>query len=420
VAGITAEGQQATGLPHTRMSRSTWVCTHFKATSRNSGGLSRQGWSAAPGARIGWNEELLASAEAAGLRECLTCCRPPKLPTTYPWSAPELVCQAVRLILAGALDQDTEVALAARVGLSGRHLRRLFVAHLGITPDGLARSCRAHFAWQLLDDTDLSITEIAFAAGYGSGRQFNREFQRIFKGTPSQHRASRSSPEQLAAGSGLTLRLGFTGPLDWDAVARSLAARAIPGVEHVDRKVYRRIIIVDSDHGVLELGPGGSDHLKLGIHLPCWETLVHVVAQARKIACLDEDTESLAGDSVIGPLLAARPSVRAPAAWDPFEAGIAAIIGQYLSPVVSQQVMGQIVTRFGHPITGLAALGLTHAFPTPRTLARAGTDLQASGLTGDQAETLRSFASATASDIIRLDRYMTSEQLITSRPGEVH
>jgi AraC-like DNA-binding protein len=107
--------------------------------------------------------------------------------------APEFVRRAVDLIVMGALDHSTEKVLADRLGISGRHLRRLFRAYLGVTPDNLARSCRAHFARGLLDEADLTMTEIAFAVGYGSVRQFNREFQRIFHGTPSQLRADRLS-----------------------------------------------------------------------------------------------------------------------------------------------------------------------------------------------------------------------------------
>jgi AraC family transcriptional regulator, regulatory protein of adaptative response / DNA-3-methyladenine glycosylase II len=358
-----------------------------------------------------------ASAEAAGMRACLSC-RPYRYPQSLTRNAPELVCRAVRLILDGALDGDTEAALAARIGLSARHLHRLFVTHLGVTPDGLARSGRAHFARRLLDDTDLPITEVAFVAGYGSARQFNREFKRIFRATPSQLRASRPPSPSLAADGGLALRLWFTGPLEWEALGRFLAARAIPGVEHVDGRAYRRTIHVDDVYGVLELSPGSRDYLTLRVHLPRWETLIHVVAQARKIACLDEDTaepiRSLAADPLIGVMLAAWPGIRVPGAWDPFEVGVAAIIEQQSTPAATHQVMEQIVTRFGRPVPGLAAFGLTHIFPPPATIARAGTDLEMCGLAGHQAQTLVSYASAIEHAVIRLDNTMTYQQLMTA------
>jgi AraC family transcriptional regulator, regulatory protein of adaptative response / DNA-3-methyladenine glycosylase II len=352
------------------------------------------------------------------MRACRDC-RPYRLPPAVGRGAPELVCRGVRLIVDGALDEGTEASLGARLGVSARHLRRIFTSHVGVTPDGLARSCRAHFAHRLLDDTDLSVTEVAFAAGYGSARQFNREFKRIFGDTPSQQRAAgRFSPERPGAYSGLTLRLWFTGPLDWDALTAFLAARAVPGVEHVDGRVYRRTILVDGDPGVFELGPGGRDYLNLRVHLPRWESLMHLTARARTIAGLDADpvgaARLLAADLVIGPLLAARPGIRAPGCWDPFEVGVAAIIEQPAAPPASRPVMQRLVAGLGRQVPGLERFGLTHAFPAPGVLARAQAGLQASGLTGAQAESVASFASAVGQGVIRLDGSMTAGQLIGS------
>jgi AraC family transcriptional regulator, regulatory protein of adaptative response / DNA-3-methyladenine glycosylase II len=339
---------------------------------------------------------LAATAEAAGMQACKDC-RPYRLPPALAQDrgAPELVCRGVRLIVDGALDEGTEASLAARLGVSGRHLRRMFTTYVGVTP------------------------EVAFAAGYGSARQFNREFKRIFRDTPSQLRAaSRFSPGRLGADSGLVLRLWFTGPLDWDALTAFLAARAVPGVEHVDGPIYRRTIMVDGDPGFFELSPGGRDYLNLRVHLPRWETLMHVAAQARKIAGLDEDPVSsarlLAADLVIGPLLAARPGIRVPGCWDPFEVGVAAIIEQQAAPPASRPVMQRLVTGLGRQVPGLRPFRLTHAFPAPGVLTRSRTGLQASGLTSAQAQTVISFASAVGQGVIRLDGSMTSEQLISS------
>jgi methylphosphotriester-DNA--protein-cysteine methyltransferase len=143
----------------------------------------RPGCSARPRVENVRTFPLAAAAEAAGYRACLRC-RPYRRPQSIGWTAPELVCRAVRLILDGALDRGSEAALGARLGMSPRHLRRLFTAHLGVTPDGLARSARVHFARRLLDDTDLTMTEIAFAAGFGSLRQFNRACREVFRESP--------------------------------------------------------------------------------------------------------------------------------------------------------------------------------------------------------------------------------------------
>lgn len=363
---------------------------------------------------------LAATAEAAGMVACKDC-RPYRFPQTLARSggAPELVCRGVRLIADGALDEGTEASLAARLGLSGRHLRRMFMAQVGVTPDRLARSCRAHFALRLLEDTELPVTEVAFAAGYGSARQFNREFNRIFRDTPSQLRAaSRFSPAGLRVDGSLTLRLCFTGPLDWDALTTFLAARAVPGVEEVDGPVYRRTIMIDDDPGLFELSPGGRDYLNLRVCLPRCETLMHIAARARKIAGLDEDlaspAQSLAADPVIGPLLAARAGVGVPGCWDPFEVGVAAIIEQQAAPPASRRVLQRLVTGLGRPVPRSGPFRLTHTFPAPGVLADTSTGLLASGLTDAQAQTVTAFASAVRQGLIRLDGSMTSGQLISS------
>src|SRR5207244_6302242 len=153
---------------------------------------------------------------------------------------PELVCRAVQLVVDGALDRGTEAQLGARLGVSARHLRRLFADHVGVTPDQLARSRRAHFARRLLDDTDMTITDIAFASGFGSVRQLNRACRDLFRATPRELRARRRSADRLVADGGLTLRLPFRPPLDWDAMLDYFATRAINGVEHVAGDTYRR------------------------------------------------------------------------------------------------------------------------------------------------------------------------------------
>jgi methylphosphotriester-DNA--protein-cysteine methyltransferase len=253
---------------------------------------------------------VAAAAEAAGFRACLRC-RPYRAGGLVSWTGPELVCRAVQLILAGELDRGGEADLGRRLGVSARHLRRLFGAHLGVTPDGLARSARAHFARRLLDDTDLSVTEVAFAAGFGSLRQFNRVCREVFRGSPGELRARRWARDRLVADGGLLLRLPFAGPLDWAALARYLGARAIPGVESVCGASYRRTVVVGGDPGVLELFPGGDDQLLLRAHLPHWAELIHIVERARRIASLDLDLDEpsrrLGGCATIGPLVRALP-----------------------------------------------------------------------------------------------------------------
>jgi AraC family transcriptional regulator of adaptative response / DNA-3-methyladenine glycosylase II len=375
----------------------------------------RPGCGARPRAENVRSFPVAAAAEAAGYRACLRC-RPYRSPQAVPWTGPELVCRAVQLILDGALDRGSEAELGARIGVSPRHLRRLFTAHLGVTPDGLARSARAHFARRLLDDTGLSVSQIAFAAGFGSVRQFNRAMRDVFRASPRALRERRRASDRLAADGGLVLRLPARGALDWDAMVAYFAARAIPGVERVSGGVYRRTIVVGANPGVLELVPGSQDHLVLRAHLPHWEELIHVVDRARRIANLDfelgEPTRQLAEDPTVGPLVRARPGLRPPGTWDPFETGVRAIIGQQLTIAAANTIAGRLVSRLGTPVAGLRSLGLTHTFPSPDAVATG--DLSRLGLTHARADAVRSFARAVADDVIRLDRSVSLGRLTTS------
>jgi AraC family transcriptional regulator of adaptative response / DNA-3-methyladenine glycosylase II len=357
---------------------------------------------------------LAAAAEAAGYRACLRC-RPYRSPDALAWSGPELVCRAVQLILGGALDGGTEAELGGRLGVSARHLRRLFSAHLGVTPDGLARSARTHFARRLLDETDLSVSEVAFAAGFGSVRQFNRACRDVFRMPPRELRARRRKSDPLAAEEGLTLRLPFDGALDWCSLVGYFEARSIPGVETVEGETYRRTIVAGGEPGVLELMPGGDDHLLLRVHLAHWDELMHVVSRARRIADLDADmgepTAQLGADPVVGPLLRKRPGLRVPGTWDPYETGVRAILGQQVSVAGANTLAGRLVERLGTPVP-FDRFGLTRLFPPPATLAEA--DLAKLGLTGARAAAVRSFARAVAADEIRLDRSVGLDRLVSS------
>lgn len=375
----------------------------------------RPGCGARPNAENKRGFLLAASAEAAGFRACFQC-RPYRWPQSVSWTGPELVCRAVRLILDGSLDRATEEQLGARLGVSARHLRRLFVSHLGVTPDGLARSSRAHFARRLLDDTDLSMLEIALVTGFGSVRQFNRACQEIFRAPPRELRAKRRKADRLVADGGLPLRLAFRGALDWDAAIAYLSARAIPGVESVAGDTYRRTIVIDGDPGLLELSRGGDDHLVLVAHLPHWEEVIHTVARARRIANLDfdldEPADQLSRDPTIGPLFRARPGLRTPGMWDPFETGVRAIVGQQVTVAAANTVTGRLVERLGTGVPGLRQLGLTHMFPSAVALAEA--DLSDLGLTGARERAIRSFAQAVAEETIRLDGSICLDDLIAS------
>ena len=349
-----------------------------------------------------------AAAEAAGFRPCLRC-RPDREPAPGWVEAPELVCRALRAIADGALDDATEDALAARLGVSARHLRRLFDLHVGATPAEVARSRRAHFARRLLDDTDLPLAQVATAAGFNSVRQFNRVMKEVFRFTPIDLRARRRAPDRLVADGGLELRMPYRAPLAWEPMLSFLAPRAMPGVEMVDLDtgIYRRVIELAGAPGVIEVSdePERST-LRLRVHLPTFDGLVHLLASVRRLFDLDADPTvidtALARDRMLRPLVRARRGVRVPGAIDPLEVSVRAVLGQQVSVAGATTLAGRVVERFGTPVPGIAALGLTHLFPGAATLAEA--DLTEVGLTGARARAVNELARAVATGDLELHR----------------
>lgn len=373
------------------------------------------GCSASPNAANVLEYASAAAAEADGFRACLRC-RPYRTHHTDPWVAgPELVCRAVRLIVDGALDDATETDLARKVGVSARHLRRLFLEHVGATPDQVARSRRAHFARRLLDDTDLSVADVAFAAGFGSVRQMTRVMQDVFRASPTALRARRRRADRLVADGGLDTRLTFQPPLAWDGLLSFLAPRAIPGVESVADDTYRRTIEVDGLTGALEVRRDG-EQLIARFHLPTWDGLIHHVARVRHLFDLDQDPQAVAEDLGPDATLAPWPDgLRVPGCWDPFEAGVRAIIGQQVSVAGATTTLGKIVAAHGTPATGLEALGLRFRFPGPDALAEA--DLP---IPGQRARAVRAFSAAVAGGNVALDGAIPLDDLerqLCSLPG---
>ncbi|NJP97727.1 helix-turn-helix domain-containing protein [Nonomuraea sp. FMUSA5-5] len=293
-----------------------------------------------------------AAAEAAGYRACHRC-RPYRQELSPVAHMPQLVCQGVQLIADGALDGAKESGLARRLGVSPRHLRRIFLQHAGVTPDQLARSRRAHFARRLLDDTDLRITDIAFAAGFGSVRQLNRVLAAVFRSTPRELRARRRAADRLQADGGLAIRLVHDKALDFPTALNHLAACAIPSVEAVADDVYRRTILVDDDPGMIEISRRSPTELLLIAHLPRLNGLIHHVSRARRIFALDDPAVPYGF-------------------WDPFEAEVYDIVRRGTPDAKSAQAaLEDLVGRYGAFVPGLAPIGLTRTFPRPETLAEA-------------------------------------------------
>ncbi len=316
-----------------------------------------------------------------------------------------MVLRALEAVVGGALDSQNEAELGRRMGISGRHLRRQFQEHLGVTPDQLARSQRAHFARRLLDDTDLTVIDVALAAGFGSARQMNRVFLDVFRATPKVLRAKRRSSDRLAADGGLVLRLPVSGPLNWEAMLGYLRGRVIPGVEAVSGSTYRRTALIEGDPAVLELELAASDTVLLRAHLPHWGGLMAIVSRARRIFSLDSDVASaeelMRQDQRLAHLVARFPGLRPLGAWDPFEIGVRAIVGQQVTVAGANTLTARIVEFHGVPVPGLTQLGLSHLFPSAEKLVEA--DLEAGGIPKGRADALRAFANAVASHELHLE-----------------
>ncbi|GAA1735158.1 AlkA N-terminal domain-containing protein [Nonomuraea bangladeshensis] len=338
-----------------------------------------------------------ASAEAAGFRPCKRC-RPELSPGDPGWDLRgDLVGRALRLIDDGAADERGVAGLARRLHITERHLHRLFVAELGAGPLAVARTKRLLLAKQLLTETVLPITDVAFAAGFGSVRQFNATMRETYGFTPSELRATAGGRTvAVVADSGATgpaplrLRLHRREPYDVDAVFAFLAARAIPGLESADRTSYARAV----PGGTITLTPR-PDHVALDVAVADTRQLARVVARCRRLLDLDADPEAISealGRTSLGPLVAARPGLRVPGTFDGFELAVRAVVGQQVSVAGARTLLGRIVARAAAP----GAL-----FPAPGHLLE--TDLTGLGLTGRRIATLKELASRITAGHLDLD-----------------
>ena len=340
-----------------------------------------------------------AAAEAAGFRPCLRC-RPELSPADGGWRRGDAaVARALKLIDAGLLAEQPLAALAQRVNLGERQLRRLFVERLGAPPLGVHGTRRLLFAKQLLTETALPITQVALAAGFGSLRRFNTTFREAYRMAP---RDLRKRP-LLAADDTLTLRLGYRPPYDFKAMLAFLRGRALPGVEVVDERSYARVIAASDADATATPGwlrvsawPGGEHALKLELHGVPPVRLIEIVDRLRRMFDLDADpraiTTALSASPRLKPLLRRYPGLRLPSGWDGFEIAVRAVIGQQVSVAAARTVTARLAQRFGRALPAAFAPGLEHLFPTPAALADA--DLTAIGLTRARADTIRSVARA--------------------------
>lgn len=348
-----------------------------------------------------------AAAEAAGFRPCMRC-RPETAPGTPAWMGTSaIVSRAMRLIASGALDDDDVEALAARVGVGGRQLRRLFAEHLGASPAEIARARRVHFARTLIDETRLPFRDIAASAGFRSVRQFNHAVRATFRRSPSALRKKQHATQKNSAD--LVLRLPYRPPLDWSALVTFIGARATAGVETVTPAAYRRTVEVGAEAGFIEVRPvPGESHLLLAVSLTDYAALFDVVARVRRLFDLDADPLEVDGrlrkSPDLRPLVTRSPGLRVPGAWDPFELVVRAVLGQQVTVRGATTLAGRLAARFGKAVA--FGEGLTRLFPTADALRNA--EIESIGVPGNRAEAIRGVAeAASAGDLGSAERLLS-------------
>lgn len=352
-----------------------------------------------------------AGASEAGFRPCLRC-RPECSPGTPAWAGtPSTVSRALRLIAEGGLEDGVE-SLAGRLGVGSRHLRRLFVQHLGATPSAVAHTSRLHFAKKLIDETTLSMNQIALASGFGCVRRFNATIQKTYRRTPTQIRGLARLKDRPSENEYL-LRLNFRPPYDWKGMLAFLAPRATPGVEVVAEDVYRRTISCCGEHGYIEvsLDPNAAA-LIARVQFPNPRSLFAITEKLRQMFDLNADSTAiiagLKADAMLACLVQSNPGLRLPGSWNGFELAVRAILGQQVSVRAATTLAGRLAQEFGQRFA--QAEGLAHLFPRPEILARV--DMTVIGLTKARAQTIRALADAVAQHKISFEGIVDSNAFL--------
>jgi AraC family transcriptional regulator, regulatory protein of adaptative response / DNA-3-methyladenine glycosylase II len=343
-----------------------------------------------------------AAAQEAGFRACKRC-RPDASPGSPEWNIrADVVGRAMRLIGDGIVDRDGVAGLTSRLGYEQRQVRRLLTAELGAGPLAIARAQRAQTARVLTETTRLPLSEIAFAAGFASIRQFNSTMREVFAVTPSELRAkSRHVPSAPGA---LSVRLPYRTPIALDRMFRFLATRAIPGVESASETEYRRTMLLPHGTGIVALSPGAPGYVSCELRLADLRDLTTAVQRCRRLLDLDADTTpisaALGKDPVLGPLVAACPGRRVPGHVDGDEVAIRAVQGQQVSVAAARRLGARLVAAHGKPLEQPDG-DLTHCFPSAATLA--SVDPAALPMPESRSRALVSLATALASGEVSLD-----------------
>ena len=349
-----------------------------------------------------------AAAAEAGFRPCLRC-RPESCPgTPATMGTSNTVSRALRLIGESGLEDGGVECLAERLGVGSRHLRRLFIRHLGATPIAVAHTRRMHFAKKLIDETDLPMHQVAIGSGFGSVRRFNAGIQKMYHRTPSQIRrlARRTG---FHTGDHYQFHLSFRPPYNWQAMLDFLAPRATPGVELVANSVYQRTISANGMAGYFEVALDGHDTLRVRIDFPDPRSLFAIVERIRAMFDVNADWSSIArnlrNDPLLSRIVKSEPGVRVPGSWSGFELAVRAILGQQVTVRGATSLAGRLTAEFGKKVSGPP--GLAHLFPAPETLSSA--KLTSVGLTGARAETIRALARAVAAGMLKFEGVVNTD-----------
>jgi len=353
-----------------------------------------------------------ASAHAAGFRSCKRC-RPDAAPGSPQWDVrADLVGRAMRLIADGEVDRAGVPGLARRLGYSRRAVERALTAELGAGPLALARAQRAHTARVLIETTGMPLTDIAYAAGFASVRQFNETVQQVFALNPTALRAGAAVRDPSRRGDAgtdpsggalatITVRLPFRAPLHPDNLFGHLVATGVPGVEEWRDGGYRRTLRLPRGSAVAALRPA-ADHVRATLHLSDVRDLPVAVARCRRLLDLDADPvavdAALAEDPALAPLVAVAPGRRVPRTVDEQELALRAVLGQQVSTAAARTHAARLTCALGDRLTDPAG-DLTHLFPSPAQLAGADEAMlaRAAALPRTRRTTLIALATALAS-----------------------
>jgi AraC family transcriptional regulator, regulatory protein of adaptative response / DNA-3-methyladenine glycosylase II len=353
-----------------------------------------------------------AAAAAAGFRPCLRC-RPECSPGTPAWLGTQnTVARALRLIDESGLEDGGVEALAERLGIGARHLRRLFLRHLGAPPHAVAQTRRLQFAKKLIDGTSLPMIQVAAASGFGCVRRFNAAIRKVYHRSPTQIRQLARHPA-MPPENQYVFRLSYRPPYDWKGMLAFLAPRATPGVEAVMEGVYRRSISWRGHHGYLKVSADEtSDALAVRVHWDDPRSLFYIITRVRAMFDLDADwpaiIHSLKSDPGLRRQVEANPGLRVPRCWNGFELAVRAILGQQITVAGATALAGRLVTHFGQPCA--LAENLTHLFPAPEVLAHA--DFSGLRLPASRGETIRALARAVCDGQISFERVVDVESFL--------